>query len=167
MLDMAIGLISNAHHRNHNVLICGNGGLAAEAEHFAAESVGKFAFDCYIPCIALTSNSSLVTALANDIGFENVFSHQVKVLGRAGDILIAMTTTASPNIVNALREARQKNMVTIAICSEQSEGVFADMVFRMPGNNVADIQNEAIKFLHNLAYEVKRKMNDAKLNTAR
>lgn len=145
--------------KDKTVLICGNGGLAAESEHFAAELVGNFAFDCYAPCIALTSNSALITALSNDIGFDNVFSHQIKVLGRKGDVLIAMTTSQSENIIKALWEAKQKGIVTVAVCGEKSQGISADYIFRMKGDNTAEIQNEVIKFLHQLAYEVKKGMH--------
>ena len=66
-------MIAKCYQKGGKVLICGNGGLAAESEHFAAELMGKYGRDVYIPCIALTSNSSLTTAISNDMGFENVF----------------------------------------------------------------------------------------------
>jgi phosphoheptose isomerase len=158
MLELAKLLADKS--KKHLILICGNGGLAATAEHFAAESVGKFAFDCYIPCIALTANSSIVTALSNDLGFDNVFSHQVKVMGRRGDVLIAMTTSQSTNILKALAQAKENDMVTIAICGVKSKDIFADYVFRMRGEDTAKIQESAIKFLHELAYAVKREIKE-------
>jgi len=140
------------------ILICGNGGLAAESEHFAAEMVGKYAFDVYVPCVALTSNTSLITALANDIGFEEVFAHQVKTMGKKGDVLIAMTTSRSPNIVNAIQDARKGGLVTLVVCGSNSGEFGADYTMVMQGDNTATIQETAIKYLHRLAYEVKRRL---------
>lgn len=132
---------------NSKVLICGNGGLAAESEHFAAELMGKFAFDAYIPCIALCANSSLLTALANDIGFENVFSHQVETLGNEGDMFIGMTTSRSPNIVKAYETAVKKGL----------DAYLWDGTF-LQGKDVAEKQEYAIKLLHILAYDLKKEL---------
>ncbi len=154
-----VALISSAYKSKNTVLICGNGGLAACSEHFAAELMGKFAFDVYIPCIALTANTSLITALANDLGYENMFAHQVKTLGKPNDILIAMTTSQAPNILKALKEANQNGLVTVAICGVASKGIVANYIFRMSGGDVAQIQDETMVFLHKLAYRVKEILN--------
>ena len=69
------GLIIDAHLKGNKVLACGNGGLCAESEHFSAELVGKYAFDEYVPCISLTSNTFILTAIANDLGYAEVFAH--------------------------------------------------------------------------------------------
>ena len=132
----------------NKILIAGNGGLAAESEHFAAELVGQYAFPVYIPCIALTANSSLLTALANDIGYENVFSHQVKVLGNKGDIFIGMTTTHSQNIINAGIMALSMNCKVILLDGD-----------KLKGKGVARKQEYAIKLLHKLAYDLKEKLS--------
>src|SRR3990167_3683156 len=92
------------------IYICGNGGLAAEAEHFAAELTGTFAFPVYIPCVALTANTSQLTALANDIGYENVFAHLINVQGKPGDTFIGLTTSHALNILKAAKIARKKGM---------------------------------------------------------
>ena len=118
--------------------------MAAESEHFAAELMGKFHRDVYIPCIALTSNTSLLTALANDIGFENVFSHQVKVLGQPGDLLIGLTTTSSANVLKAVTMAKSIGMQTI---------LWDGKVLK--GDSVARKQEYAILALHKLAEELK------------
>ena len=127
------------------IFIAGNGGLAAESEHFAAELMGKYAFDIFIPCIALTTNSSLITALANDIGYENVFSHQIEVLGQKGDTFIGMTTTHSKNILKAVEVAKQKGMCIILLDGD-----------RLLGEDVAEKQNYAIQLLHKMAFEMKK-----------
>ncbi len=140
------------------VLICGNGGLAAESEHFAAELVGKFGRDVYAPCIALTGNSSVVTALSNDFGYDQLFAHQACVLGRQGDVLIAMTTSRSPNIVNALMAGRERGLITAVLCGEQSGQFDATHTVRLHGEESAAMQQDALSFLHYLAYNIKREM---------
>ena len=132
----------------NKILIAGNGGLAAESEHFAAELVGQYAFPMYIPCIALTANSSLITALANDIGYENVFSHQVNVLAKSGDVFIGMTTTHSANIMKASLMALSMNCKVILLDGD-----------KLKGKGVAKKQEYAIKLLHKLAYDLKEKLN--------
>ena len=133
------------------ILICGNGGLAAESEHFAAELVGKFGQNVFLPCISLTSNTSLITALANDIGFENVFAHQVAVLGKRGDIFIGMTTSHSKNILLAYEDAQEKEMTAFLWDAAWIEGEI--------GNNIASVaekQEFIIVALHKLAAGIKR-----------
>jgi D-sedoheptulose 7-phosphate isomerase len=137
----------NAVKKGAKVLICGNGGLAAESEHFAAELMGQYAFPVYIPCIALCANSSLVTALSNDIGFEDVFSHQVNVLGEEGDVFIGMTTSYSPNIVKAYETAKDKGLVAFLMDGEV-----------LVGKGTAEKQEYAIKNLHKLAYTLKEEI---------
>jgi D-sedoheptulose 7-phosphate isomerase len=138
---------SEAVKKGGKVLICGNGGLAAESEHFAAELMGQYAYPVYIPCIALCANSSLITALANDIGFEDVFSHQVDVLGKEGDVFIGMTTSHSRNIEKAYELALKKNMVAFLLDGET-----------LVGKDVAEKQEYAIKHLHNLARLLKKEV---------
>ena len=153
--------IVKAYQFEKKILVVGNGGLAAEAEHFAAEMVGKFAFDVYLPCLPLTSNSSLFSALGNDLGFEYVFAHEVAILGQRGDVFIGMTTSQSKNIVKAEEVARNSGLTTVMICGQKSD-VKGDYILRMDGEDVAQIQNNAIQYLHALAYSVKKEMLGAK-----
>ena len=151
-------VIADAVRTGHKLLVCGNGGLAAESEHFAAELMGKFAFDVYLPCIALTSNSSLTTAISNDISFEEVFAHQVKGLGQKGDILIGMTTSWSKNILRAFQVAKQKGLMTILLCGYETEEFSSVTDYRIRAKdktNTQTIQESILKSLHELAYEVK------------
>ena len=126
------------------IFIAGNGGLAAESEHFAAELVGKYHSDVYVPCIALTANSSLVTALANDMGYENVFSHQINVLGNKDDTFIGMTTTASENIMRAAETAKEKGMQVLLLDGKV-----------LKGKDVAEKQEYAVRLIHKMAREIK------------
>jgi len=129
------------------ILICGNGGLASSAEHFAAELTGKFAYDIYIPCISLTANSAQLTALTNDIGWENVFAHLVDVFGRKGDTFIGMTTSKAPNILKACVVASAKGMKVIQLDEDTLEG-----------DTTAEKQEFALRFLHKLATHYKREV---------
>ncbi len=127
------------------IYIAGNGGLAAEAEHFASELTGKYAYDVYIPCIALTANTAQLTALTNDIGWENVFAHLVETFGAKGDTFIGMTTSRSENILRACEVAKKKGMKIILLDKDNLEGA-----------NTAEKQEFAIRFLHKMAYMLKR-----------
>jgi len=138
------GAIAEAYKRGNKVLVCGNGGLAAESEHFAAELMGKYGRELFIPAISLTANSSLLTALANDYGFETVFSRQVATLGVFGDVLIGMTTSASKNVINAITTGDLLGLTTFLI----------DRTI-IVGESVGEVQNNIIRFLHEVALEAK------------
>lgn len=158
-MDKLVDAIVTAYKDGNKILIAGNGGLASDSEHFAAELMGKFAFDVYLPCISLTANSAIMTAIPNDMGFDRVFSHQVSILGKTGDIFIGMTTSHSANVGRALKVARKKGLITVVICSEKDTNFrYADYIFSMSGNDTAEIQNETIQYLHKLAYEIKRRL---------
>lgn len=101
----------------NKVLLFGNGGSAADAQHIAAEFVGRFAFDRRaLPALALSVNTSCVTAIGNDYGFDLVFSRQIEALGRTGDVAIGISTSGnSPNVVGAITVARKMGLRTIAL----------------------------------------------------
>jgi D-sedoheptulose 7-phosphate isomerase len=102
--------------QGYKALLFGNGGSAADAQHIAAELVGRFAFDRpALPALALSVNSSCVTAIGNDYGFELVFSRQIEALGRSGDVAIGISTSGnSPNVLSALLAAKKMGLQTIA-----------------------------------------------------
>lgn len=140
------------------VLICGNGGLAAEAEHFTAELVGTFGTQgVFIPCLSLTVPSSLVTALINDMEPWRVYAHQVMVLGRPGDVLIGMTTSRSNNIMWALYEGMKRDIHTVVLCSQRHTPE-AHFSVALPGENTAQVQESILQFLHQLAVQAKKAM---------
>lgn len=103
--------------KGHKILLCGNGGSAGDAQHLAGEFVNRFLVDRPpLPAIALSANTSNLTAIANDFSFEQVFSKQVLALGQAGDVLVGISTSGnSANILAALTTARQKGLVTIGL----------------------------------------------------
>ena len=100
------------------LLIAGNGGSAADAQHLAAEFLSRYLLDRQpLPAVALTTDTSVLTALGNDYGYEHVFERQVRGLGRAGDVFLAISTSGrSPNVLRALRTAREMGLVTVGFC---------------------------------------------------
>ena len=114
IVEIAQSLV-RCYRRGGKVMFCGNGGSASQAQHIAAELVSKFRLKRpALSAIALTTDSSILTAQANDVGFETVFERQVEAHGRKGDILIALSTSgSSPNIVKALKAAKSMGLVTI------------------------------------------------------
>lgn len=99
------------------ILLCGNGGSAADAQHWAAELVGRFIADRPgLPALALTTDSSALTGIGNDYGYERVFARQVEALGAKGDVLLGLSTSGrSPNVLAAMRAARERGMATIGL----------------------------------------------------
>ncbi len=97
------------------LLLCGNGGSAADAQHIAAELVGRFEIERRgLPAIALTTDTSILTAVGNDYSFDKIFERQVEALGREGDVLIAISTSGnSPNVINAVKKAKELGILTV------------------------------------------------------
>lgn len=114
----AVALLITALRAGGKILVLGNGGSAADAQHLAAELVGRFERERPgLPAIALTVDSSAITAIANDYGFERVFARQIEALGRAGDVAIAISTSGeSANVVAGLETARARGLMTIGLC---------------------------------------------------
>jgi D-sedoheptulose 7-phosphate isomerase len=134
------------------ILLVGNGGSAADAQHLAAELVGRLNFDRPgLAAIALTTDTSILTAIGNDYGYERVFARQVQALGTTGDILIAMSTSGtSRNVISALEEARRLGLVTVGL-SGQSGGEMpacCDYLLRAPAPEPAKIQEVHIVLGH-------------------
>ena len=109
--------ISQAFNNDRKLLLCGNGGSAADAQHIAAELVNRFELERPpLPAIALTTDTSVITSIANDYSFEEVFSKQIKAIGSDGDVLLAITTTGnSHNILAAVRNAREQGILTAGL----------------------------------------------------
>jgi D-sedoheptulose 7-phosphate isomerase len=122
-VDRAAALIRVALENGNKVLVCGNGGSAADAQHFAAELVGRMRSERRpYPAIALTTDTSILTAIANDYGWEQVFSRQVEAVGDPGDVLIGISTSGrSENVLEALRAARRRNMRTIVLTGPSTD----------------------------------------------
>lgn len=139
----------------NKLLVAGNGGSAADAQHFATELVGRFYVDRpALAAIALTVDSSLLTAVANDLGFDRVFARQVEGLGRSGDVFVAISTSGnSPNILEAAQRARGKGLTVVALTGAGGGALLelADVAVRAPSTNVARIQEVHELVLHSVA----------------
>jgi D-sedoheptulose 7-phosphate isomerase len=134
------------------ILLAGNGGSAADAQHIAAELVGRFAYDRpALSAIALTTDTSALTAIANDHGFERIFARQVEALGRRGDLLIAISTSGrSPNVVAALQAARARGIVTVGLTGQHPGPMapWCDHVLAMPSPETPRVQEAHILVGH-------------------
>jgi D-sedoheptulose 7-phosphate isomerase len=116
-IEQAVDLIHDAFASGHKLLVFGNGGSSADAQHLTAEFVGRFVAERRpLPAIALTTNQAILTAWSNDYSFDDVFARQVEALGVAGDVAFGISTSGrSPNVVNALRRARERGLRTIGL----------------------------------------------------
>jgi D-sedoheptulose 7-phosphate isomerase len=141
------------------LLIAGNGGSAADAQHVAAEFLSRFGFDrSPLPAIALTTDTSVLTAIGNDYGFEQIFERQVRGLGRKGDALIAISTSGrSPNVIAALKAAREIGVTTIGFSgSEGGMHALCDLFLAVPSTETALIQQIHITAFHAICGIVER-----------
>jgi D-sedoheptulose 7-phosphate isomerase len=140
------------------VLAFGNGGSAADAQHFAAELVGRFRSDRRaLAAIALTTDSSVLTAVGNDMGYAAVFRRQVEALGRGGDVALGISTSGrSPNVVEGLRAARERGLVTVALTGGGGGEVarLADHLIDVPHADTQRIQEVHAMVLHVLCQAV-------------
>lgn len=145
------------------ILLFGNGGSAADAQHIAAEFVGKFRFDrAAMNAIALTTNTSVLTAVSNDFDFSNVFSRQVAALIGDSDIAIGISTSGfSKNVLAGLREAKKAGAYTVLLSGQSYASQAADAVLSVPSNDTPRIQEMHILIGHYLAEYVERKRMDS------
>lgn len=148
----AARLIIDALKKGKKILLFGNGGSAADAQHIAAELVGRFARTRRpLPAIALTTNTSNLTAIGNDFGFEYVFSRQLEALANEGDVALGISTSGeSPNILEAFRTARAKKVKTIALSGRGGGSLkkLADINITVPSESTPRIQEDHITIGH-------------------
>jgi D-sedoheptulose 7-phosphate isomerase len=146
--------------RGGQVLAFGNGGSAANAQHFVAELVGRFERTRRAwPAVALSTDTSILTAVANDFGFETVFARQVEALGRPGDAAVGITTSGnSPNVVRGLEVARARGLRTVALTGRDGgrTGQIADVHVNIPSDVTARVQEAHTTVLHLLCALVER-----------
>ena len=148
------------------VLLAGNGGSAADAQHIAAELVGRFIDDrAPLAAVALTTDTSALTAIGNDYGFEQVFARQVSALARPGDVFVGISTSGkSPNILAALKAARERKLVTIGFTRDGQTPMSAlcDVTVGVPAAETALIQQIHITAAHAICHLVERALFGAK-----
>jgi len=151
-----------AFREGNKVLLLGNGGSATDAQHIAAELVGRFAFDRpALPALSLVENLSAVTAIANDRGFDNLFSRQIDALARPGDIVIAISTSGnSPNVLHAISAANKKDTHTVALTGRSGGKLkpIVDDCICVPSNDTPRIQECHILIGHILSELVEQEL---------
>ena len=148
----AVALIQDAFRRGHKVLVCGNGGSAADSQHFAAEFVGRFQKERKaLPAIALTTDTSALTALGNDYSNEAIFSRQLEAIGEAGDVLVALSTSGnSKNVIAAVQKAKELHVQVITLTGSEGGrmGEMGTINIIAESKSTARIQETHIFILH-------------------
>jgi len=154
-LAQAIELMFSALSNGNKILACGNGGSAADSQHFAAELVGRFERERFpLPALALTTDTSLLTAVANDYSYREIFSKQVQAFGQAGDILLALSTSGnSPNVLAAVEAALERDMRVVALTGKGGGAIGrlltdADVHICVPHDRTARIQEVHLLTIH-------------------
>lgn len=137
------------------ILVCGNGGSAADSQHFAAELINRFEVERPgLPAVALTTDSSVLTSIANDYDYRQIFSKQVRALGMEGDVLVAISTSGnSPNVVEAITAAHERGMIVVALTGRDGGQMAAmlnerDFNLCVPAQNTARVQEVHLLILH-------------------
>ncbi|SPB14304.1 phosphosugar isomerase [Caballeronia novacaledonica] len=150
-VDTLFGALANG----NKILVCGNGGSAADAQRFAAQLIGRFERERPgLPAIALTTDTSILTAIGNDYAFEQIFSNQVRALGQSGDVLLAISTSGnSVNVLAAIQEAHEREMIVIAL-SGKGGGAMSDVLAEtdihicVPSDRTARVQEVHLLTIH-------------------
>ncbi len=157
----AVERMTDAFKTGNKILSCGNGGSAADAQHFSAEMVCRFERERPgLPAVALTTDTSALTAISNDYDYNEVFAKQVNALGLAGDILLAISTSGnSPNVVRAIEAAHDKDLTIVAMTGRDGGKIAEllrenDVEIRVPANSTARIQEVHLLTLHCLCDQI-------------
>ena len=160
LLEQIADQMVQAFQRGNKILLCGNGGSAADAQHIAAEFIGRFKRERKsLPAIALTTDSSILTALANDYSYETVFSRQIEGLGTKGDILIAISTSGnSKNVIAAAKKAKELELVVISFTGRSGGELkrHADFNFSAQSDKTPHIQEMHTTALHAVSEAVEQ-----------
>ncbi len=162
-LEAAAFLIIEVLQKGNKVLICGNGGSAADAQHFSAELTGRYKSERRgLPSIALSTDTSALTAIGNDYGFDRVFSRQVEALGTCGDVVIGISTSGnSRNIIEALKSAKKLGCKTIGLSGRDGGEMnsICDINVIVPSDDTPRIQEMHILFIHSICQIVDDNFN--------
>lgn len=165
-IEQSIILIVNVLQKGNKVLFCGNGGSAADAQHLAAELSGRFYFDrAPLAAEALHCNTSYLTAVANDYGYDEVFARMIKGIGKKGDLLIGLSTSGnSPNIIKAFEVAKQQGMYVITFTGTTGGKMknLADILLNVPSKDTPRIQETHITIGHAICEQVEQRIFDIK-----
>jgi D-sedoheptulose 7-phosphate isomerase len=162
VLSKIIDLIVNSLKSNHKLILFGNGGSAADCQHIAAELVNKFSFERRaLPAIALTTDTSILTAIGNDYSFDNVFSRQIEAIGHKGDVALAISTSGnSPNVLNGVDTAKKLGLMTIAFTGQNGGRLKnqVDICFYTPSQSTPRIQEAHITIAHIICHVVEKEL---------
>ena len=158
IVDLIVKCLKNG----NKVLICGNGGSAADSQHFAAELVGRFKLERKgLPAIALTTDTSILTCMGNDYGYDSIFSRQVEALGNEGDVLIGFSTSGnSKNVILAIEEGKNKGLITVGFLGKDG-GKLKEMVdydFTFNYTETARVQEHHLMTYHLICEFVEKEM---------
>jgi len=146
----------------NKILFAGNGGSAADAQHLAAELISRFLYDRPgLPAFALSTDTSVLTAIGNDYGYEHLFARQIEAVGQPGDVFFGISTSGrSPNVLHALRVAREKGLVTVGLTG-RSGGEMLDLCdhcLRVPSDSTPRIQEGHIVIGHSICHLIEEQM---------
>lgn len=152
----------NALRNGNKILFCGNGGSAADAQHLAAELIGKLNFNRPpLAALALTTDTSVITAIGNDYGFDKIFSRQIEALGKLGDVLVAISTSGnSPNILKAIEVAKSVGIIVIGMTGYKGGAMndICDIIYKAPFDGTQLIQESHIKLGHEFCGLIEEEM---------
>ncbi len=145
-------LLTEAFRNGKKLLVMGNGGSAADSQHFVAEIVGRFKLERpALPAVALSTDTSILTAIGNDYGFDSIFSRQVEALATAGDVVVGISTSGnSPNVKKALELARQRGCHTVGLLGKDGGSIkpVCDLALVVPTNDTPRVQEGHITIIH-------------------
>src|SRR3990167_5794883 len=152
LADKLAGLLIECFKKGGKVLVCGNGGSAAQALHFSGELLGRYEKERpSLPCICLNADLAVLTAIGNDYGYEYVFSRQITGLGSKDDILLLLTTSGkSENLIRAAEMAKTKGVIAIALSGRDGGDLITDYQYIAEGKTTAEIQEAHLNILHNV-----------------
>lgn len=162
-ISSAIDLIENAFKNGNKLMICGNGGSAADSQHMAAEFTSRLTKDFdrpSLPALALTTDTSFLTAFANDCGYDGVFARQVEGLGKSGDVLLGITTSGgSKNVLLAIEQCQKMGISVVALTGQDGlRGASADAVIAVPSNDTQFVQESHLSIEHIICAQVEQRL---------
>lgn len=148
----AVDIIVNSFKNGHKLLVMGNGGSAADAQHFVAEMIGRFKLErAALPAVALSTDTSILTALGNDYGFDSIFRRQIEGLAQKGDVVVGISTSGnSSNVQNALLLAKERGCLTVGLLGNDGGTIkdICDIPLIMPSSDTPHIQEGHITTIH-------------------
>ncbi len=163
-IEKAINLISDSLKNQGKVMVFGNGGSAADAQHFAGEIVGRYKKERKgYPAIALTTDTSIITSVANDYSFDAIFSRQIEALGKKGDIAFGISTSGnSKNVIEGIKKAKELGISTICLLGKDGGKLkdLAELSIVIPSDNIPRIQEAHILIIHIICEEVEKNLDN-------